>query len=216
MQLWNSLKYAFRRIFWGKCTWRLEGCLHNNYIWIEFSSYFPFLGSIFLHFLRFLHIFSFRINFAGYSYIGSSFLLGFPIFGSGFPIYWVISFYLLGQVDGVFYKISTLHRVFPFIGSNFPFIRSGFLPSLQFSTFFYSFLCVMSGVRLSAFFYSLGVDVYTTTSQTVVVGNVCLCETLPVRMEALPICTCGLYWHARRGIGRELIDGNAINYVFNS
>ena len=75
--------------------------------------------------------------------------------------------------------------------------------------------CVMSGVRLSAFFYSLGVDVYTTNDQTVV-GNVCLCVTLPVRMEALPICTCGLYWHAPKGIGRELIDGNAINYVFRS
>ena len=44
MQLWNSLKYAFRRISWEKCVWRLEDCLHNNYIAIKFSSYFPFLG----------------------------------------------------------------------------------------------------------------------------------------------------------------------------
>ena len=75
MQLWSSMKYAFRRISWGKCAWRLRDFLHYNYIAIEFCSCFPFFGSIFLHFLRILidfyrtttlgccilHILSFRI-----------------------------------------------------------------------------------------------------------------------------------------------------------
>ena len=82
--------------------------------------------------------------------------------------------------------------VFPFIGSNFPFIRSGFLPSLWFSTFFYSFLCVMLGLRLSAFFYSLGWGIYTTLPDQVEAmssGSHCL-----VHMEALPICTYVAIW----------------------
>ena len=127
MQLWNSLKYAFRRFFWGKCTWRLEGCLHNNYIAIEFFFiFFPFLGPFFSIFCGFGSISTGRLHwdaaFYTFSLLGSILrvtttldrvFLGFPIFGSGFPSYWVIFSYLLGQVDGVFYRISTLQSSFP-------------------------------------------------------------------------------------------------------
>ena len=86
------MKYAFRRISWGKCVWRLEDCLHNNYIAINFSSYFPFFESIFLHFLRILIDF-YRTT-----------TLGHPIHWVHFPIYQVRT----TSLDSDFCRVSTV------------------------------------------------------------------------------------------------------------
>ena len=140
----------YRRISWGKCAWRLEDCLHNSYIAIDFSSYFPFLGPFFSIFCGFWSISTGRLHldaaFYTFYLLGSILqvtatldwvFLGFPNFGSGFPSYWVVFSYLLGQVNGAFYRILQIR--FPILWVQL-------------------FICVMSGVRLSAFFYSLGVD----------------------------------------------------------
>ena len=103
-------------ISWGKCVWRLEDCLHNNYIAIEFPSYFLF-WVLFLHFLRILIDF-YRTTALG-CYILHFFSLGLILRTTAtsnrvflcFSHFWVISF--LGQIDGVFYMISALQASCP-------------------------------------------------------------------------------------------------------
>ena len=124
MQLWKSLKYAFWWFFWGKSTWRLKDCLHNNYIEIEFSSYFPFFGSIFPHFLRILidfyrtttlgfcilHILSFKIYKLSHSLGPFSHLSG-QDYTTSCPIHWVRTYIYQVRstsLDSDFCRVSTV------------------------------------------------------------------------------------------------------------
>ena len=109
MQLWSSMKYAFRQISWGKCAWRLRDFLHYNYIAIEFCSCFPFFGSIFLHFLRIQADFYRTTTFWCCIFFKSSTLQSsFPIYWVHFPIYQVRS----TSLDFDFHRLPNTNDVF--------------------------------------------------------------------------------------------------------